>query len=178
MSSAELLVLEVQLLNQRFSSGFICVALPEENLNALEVPMMLPGLNQDPHRTAYAVTIDYKHGVYSVILCSSASYIVLTGTTTGISAHDRALTARSLASSKTTPSDITRPGHIVPLRAAAGGTAVRRGHTESAVDLCILSGLTKPEQDGVPAGVLCELVEDNEDGSMMRRDGCRAFADK
>lgn len=88
------------------------------------------------------------------------------------------MTARALASSKTGAADITRPGHVVPLRAAQGGTVVRRGHTESAVDLCLLSGLSQEAEDSVPAGVLCELVEDNEEGSMMRRDGCRAFADK
>ena len=95
-----------------------------------------------------------------------------TDTTTGISAHDRSLTARSLSSPLSTAVDFTRPGHIVPLRANPRGILARRGHTEAAVDLCVLSGL--PEK----AGILCELVEDDEMGTMMRRDGGRAFADR
>lgn len=138
----------------KVSSGYICIALPAERLEELEIPMMVPN-NQERYRTAYAVTVDYKYH-----------------TTTGISAHDRSLTARSLSSPHCTASDFNRPGHLVPLRANPGGVLARRGHTEAAVDLCVLAGM--PEK----AGVLCELVEDNEVGSMMRRDGCRAFADK
>lgn len=93
------------------------------------------------------------------------------GTTTGISARDRALTARSLASSQSKPSDFSKPGHMVPLRARDGGVLTRRGHTESAVDLCKLTGLPL-------AGLLCELVNDDEQGTMARRDDCRAFADR
>ncbi|KAG8873346.1 hypothetical protein FRB97_006812 [Tulasnella sp. 331] len=93
------------------------------------------------------------------------------GTTTGISAHDRALTARMLASPTSKPDDFTRPGHMVPLRAQRGGVLQRRGHTESAVDMCRLTGLSQ-------AGLLCELVNDDVEGSMARRDDCRAFADK
>ena len=92
-------------------------------------------------------------------------------TTTGISAHDRALTARALASPASQPTQFSRPGHMVPLRARPGGVLERRGHTETGVDLCALTGLPR-------AGVLCELVEDDELGSMMRRDGCRRFADR
>jgi 3,4-dihydroxy-2-butanone 4-phosphate synthase len=92
------------------------------------------------------------------------------GTTTGISAHDRALTVRALASPSSLPSDFTRPGHMVPLRARDGGTLTRKGHTEASVDLCLLTNLPK-------AGVLCELVNDDEEGSMARRDDCRRFAD-
>ncbi|KAF7983398.1 hypothetical protein HWV62_22417 [Athelia sp. TMB] len=136
----------------KHTSGYICIALPGERLDALEIPMMFPD-NQDPHRTAYAVTVDYKNG-----------------TTTGISAHDRALTARALATS-TSPADFTRPGHLVPLRARAGGTLARRGHTECGVDLCALAGLPA-------AGLLCELVNDDAAGSMARRDDCRRFADR
>ena len=117
--------------------------------------MMVPTL-QDRHRTAYTVTVDYAPG-----------------TTTGIPAHDRALTVRALAapSPAVTARSFTRPGHMVPLRAREGGVLARRGHTESALDLCALAGLPR-------AGVLCELVEDDEEGSMMRRDGCRRFADR
>jgi 3,4-dihydroxy-2-butanone 4-phosphate synthase len=102
---------------------------------------------------------------------STAHLIISAGTSTGISAHDRALTARSLASPVATRSDFNRPGHMVPLRAREGGVLTRRGHTESAVDLCTLTGLPR-------AGLLCELVNDDETGSMARRDDCRAFADK
>ncbi|KDQ50443.1 hypothetical protein JAAARDRAFT_42102 [Jaapia argillacea MUCL 33604] len=138
----------------KHTSGYICISLPGERLDELEIPMMFPQ-NQDRHRTAYTVTVDYKYG-----------------TTTGISAHDRALTARSLSSPTTLPTDFTRPGHLVPLRARPGYTLARPGHTESAIDLCRLSGT--PER----AGLLCELVNDNEEGSMMRRDECRRFADR
>ncbi|KIP07098.1 hypothetical protein PHLGIDRAFT_71650 [Phlebiopsis gigantea 11061_1 CR5-6] len=137
----------------KHTSGYICISLPSERLEELEIPMMV-NQNEDPHRTAYTVTVDYKFG-----------------TTTGISAHDRALTARALASPHTTPSSLSRPGHMVPLRARPGGVLTRPGHTESGVDLCGLTGLPL-------AGVLCELVNDDEQGTMMRRDALRAFADK
>ncbi|KAG6885111.1 hypothetical protein C0993_005785 [Termitomyces sp. T159_Od127] len=137
----------------KHTSGYICIALPAERLAELDLPPMVPD-NQDRHRTAYTVTVDYKHG-----------------TTTGISAADRSATARALASPDALPSDFTRPGHMVPLRARAGGVLARMGHTESAVDLCRLTGLP-------PAGVLCELVNDDAQGTMARRDDCRAFADK
>ncbi|KAF8967645.1 GTP cyclohydrolase II [Flammula alnicola] len=137
----------------KHTSGYICISLPAERLEALEIPMMVPD-NQDRHRTAYTVTVDYKHG-----------------TTTGISAHDRSLTARALASPTSTPSDFSRPGHMVPLRAREGGVLTRKGHTESGVDLCLLTG--QP-----PAGVLCELVNDDAQGTMARRDDCRTFADR
>ncbi|KAJ3967648.1 3,4-dihydroxy-2-butanone 4-phosphate synthase-domain-containing protein [Lentinula raphanica] len=141
----------------RHTSGFICISLPGERLAELELPMMVGEENQDPHRTAYTVSTDYRHG-----------------TTTGISAHDRALTAFALSSSTSVASDFTRPGHLMPLRARPGGVLTRRGHTEAGIDLCKLTGL--PE-----GGVLCELVNDlDEDvnGGMMRRDQCRAFADR
>jgi len=106
-----------------------------------------------------------------VYLSSDPLAHCLKGTTTGISAHDRSLSACALASSSSQPSDFTRPGHMVPLRAHDGGVLTRKGHTESAVDLCRLTNLP-------PAGVLCELVNDDPEGSMARRDDCRAFADK
>ncbi|KAG9011903.1 hypothetical protein FRB94_007339 [Tulasnella sp. JGI-2019a] len=137
----------------KHTSGYVCIALPQDRLEELEIPMMLP-TNTEKHRTAYTVTVDYKRG-----------------TTTGISAHDRALTAKMLATSTSKPDDFTRPGHMVPLRAQAGGTLQRRGHTESAIDMCRLTGLPQ-------AGLLCELVNDDPEGSMARRDDCRAFADK
>jgi len=114
---------------------------------------MLPN-NTERHKTAYTVTVDYRQG-----------------TTTGISAHDRALTARMLASSASKPDDFSRPGHMVPLRAREGGTLRRKGHTEAAIDLCRLT--SQPL-----AGCLCELVNDDAQGTMARRDDCRAFANR
>ena len=103
-------------------------------------------------RTAYTISVDARDGV-----------------TTGISAADRAHTARVLADSATEPWEITRPGHVFPLRYREGGVLVRRGHTEAAVDLARLAGLT-------PAGVLVELV--NDDGTMKRAPELREFADE
>lgn len=137
----------------KHTSGYICCAVPGSRLEELQIPMMVPD-NQERHRTAYTVTVDYKHG-----------------TTTGISAHDRSLTARALASSHSTPNDFTRPGHMVPLRAREGGVLTRKGHTEAGVDLCLITN--QPQ-----AGVLCELVNDDDMGTMARRDDCRAFADR
>jgi 3,4-dihydroxy 2-butanone 4-phosphate synthase/GTP cyclohydrolase II len=108
--------------------------------------------NEDRLRTAYTVSVDARDGV-----------------TTGISAADRAHTARVLADSATEPWEITRPGHVFPLRYREGGVLVRRGHTEAAVDLARLADLT-------PAGVLVEIV--NDDGTMKRGQALRDFADE
>lgn len=137
----------------KHTSGFICIALPGSRLEELQIPMMVPD-NQDLYRTAYTVTVDYKHG-----------------TTTGISASDRSLTARALASPHSSATDFNRPGHLVPLRAREDGVLTRKGHTEASVDLCLMT--SQPI-----AGVLCELVNDDAIGSMARRDDCRAFADR
>ncbi|KAJ7623254.1 3,4-dihydroxy-2-butanone 4-phosphate synthase [Roridomyces roridus] len=137
----------------KHTSGYICIALPGDRLEQLDLPMMVPK-NQERHRTAYTVTVDYKHGV-----------------TTGISAGDRSRTARALASPTSVADDFTRPGHLVPLRAVDGGVLVRKGHTESGVDLCRLTNQPL-------AGLLCELVNDDAEGTMARRDDCRAFADR
>ncbi|KAH7926410.1 GTP cyclohydrolase II [Leucogyrophana mollusca] len=136
----------------KHTSGYICIALPGKRLEDLAIPMMVPD-NQERHRTAYTVTVDYKHG-----------------TTTGISAHDRSLTARRLCDTTAVAIDFTRPGHLVPLRAHDGGVLERKGHTESGVDMCMLTNQPL-------GGVLCELVNDDEMGTMARRDDCRAFAD-
>jgi 3,4-dihydroxy 2-butanone 4-phosphate synthase/GTP cyclohydrolase II len=120
-------------------------------LDRLEIPLMTPH-NKDAYRTAYTISVDARDGV-----------------STGISAADRAHTARVLADSATEPWEITRPGHVFPLRYREGGVLVRRGHTEAAVDLCKLAGLT-------PAGVLVEVV--NDDGTMKRAPELRAFADE
>jgi 3,4-dihydroxy 2-butanone 4-phosphate synthase/GTP cyclohydrolase II len=135
----------------RHSSGVICVPMPGSMLDRLEIPLMTPH-NKDRLRTAYTISVDARDGV-----------------TTGISAADRAHTARVLADSATEPWEITRPGHVFPLRYREGGVLVRRGHTEAAVDLARLAGLT-------PAGVLVEIV--NDDGTMKRGAELREFADE
>jgi 3,4-dihydroxy 2-butanone 4-phosphate synthase/GTP cyclohydrolase II len=108
--------------------------------------------NQDRRGTAYAVTVDLKEG-----------------TTTGISAHDRALTMRALADRNSTDADFTRPGHVVPLRAKEGGVLRRAGHTEATIDLCRLAGLR-------PAGVLCEIVSEKDVEGMARLEELEVFA--
>jgi 3,4-dihydroxy 2-butanone 4-phosphate synthase len=111
--------------------------------------------NTELMRTAYTVSCDYAHG-----------------TSTGISAHDRALTCRKLADPTVKPEDFMRPGHILPLRSVPGGTFERFGHTEAAVDLCKLAGV-------FPASCIGELLKDgDEQGGMARRDDCFAFAKK
>ncbi|GAA1917772.1 bifunctional 3,4-dihydroxy-2-butanone-4-phosphate synthase/GTP cyclohydrolase II [Nocardioides hwasunensis] len=135
----------------RHSSGVICVPMPAEMLDRLEIPLMTPH-NKDKLRTAYTISVDARDGV-----------------STGISAADRAHTARTLADSATEPWELTRPGHVFPLRYREGGVLVRRGHTEAAVDLAMLAGLT-------PAGVLVEVV--NDDGTMKRAPELREFADQ
>ncbi len=135
----------------RHSSGVICVPMPAAMLDRLEIPLMTPH-NKDKLRTAYTISVDARDGV-----------------STGISAADRAHTARVLADSATEPWEVTRPGHVFPLRYREGGVLVRRGHTEAAVDLARLAGLT-------PAGVLVEVV--NDDGTMKRAGELRAFADE
>ncbi|WRT69424.1 3,4-dihydroxy-2-butanone-4-phosphate synthase [Kwoniella shivajii] len=141
----------------KWTSGFICLSLPPSRLQALDLPPLLPpsGKSQDPKGTAYHLTVDANSSKHPV--------------TTGISAHDRAYTARLLAENGV-EDDLTRPGHMVTLRYRPGGVRERRGHTECAVDLCYLAGLP-------PAGLLCELVHPSkEDGSMARRDDCWRFA--
>ena len=133
----------------RHSSGIICVPMEEERLLRLELPQMV-GANNDSYRTAFTVSVDYRHG-----------------TSTGVSAADRAATIAALANPQTVATDFARPGHIFPLRPRRGGVLVRAGHTEAAVDLCVLAGLR-------PAGVLCELM--NDDGTMARRAQCESFA--
>jgi 3,4-dihydroxy 2-butanone 4-phosphate synthase/GTP cyclohydrolase II len=133
----------------RHASGVVCVALPGARCDALHLPLMVPRL-EDSHGTAFTVTVDARRG-----------------TTTGISAADRATTIRALASDATRPDDLLRPGHVFPLRAREGGVLQRRGHTEAASDLARLAGLA-------PAGLLCELTHD--DGTMMRLPALEAFA--
>lgn len=135
----------------RYTSGVICVAMEGAELDRLDLPPMTV-VNEDRKGTAYAVSVDARDGI-----------------TTGISAADRAHTIKVLCDSATEPRDLTRPGHVFPLRAMPGGTLRRPGHTEAAVDLARMAGLT-------PAGVICEIVHD--DGSMMRGPALREFANE
>lgn len=135
----------------RLGSGVICVAMTGQDLDRLALPPMT-AINEDAKGTAYTISVDAREGV-----------------TTGISAADRARTARLLADPATGREDLARPGHVFPLRARDGGVLVRRGHTEAAVDLCRLAGRR-------PAGVICEVVE--EDGSMSRLPQLRRLADE
>jgi len=121
--------------------GLICVPMTGERLDTLNISMMV-NENTAPMGTAFTVTVDARRGV-----------------TTGTSAPDRAVTIRTLVDPRTTADDLTRPGHILPLRAMPGGVLRRAGHTEAAVDLARLAG-------GSPAGVICEVM--NEDGGMAR----------
>lgn len=122
--------------------GLICVAITEERSKALDLPMMV-GSNTSLHETPFTVSVD----------------AIGDDVTTGISAKDRAITIQKLADIKTKPSDLGRPGHIFPLKAQNKGVIRRAGHTEAAVDLARLAGLT-------PAGVLVEIM--NQDGTMAR----------
>ncbi len=135
----------------RHTSGYICVGMEGPVLDRLALPPMTV-VNQDRKGTAYSVSVDARDVV-----------------ATGISAEDRAHTIRVLADSATEVHDLTRPGHVMPLRAVPGGVLARAGHTEAAVDLARLAGLS-------PAGALCEMV--NDDGTMMDAAQCRAFSDE
>ena len=133
----------------RHTSGVICMPVIGDRLDELEIPLMVAA-NTDTRRTAFTVSVDARSGV-----------------TTGISAADRARTIRAMIDPATEAADLSRPGHIFPLRYREGGVLKRAGHTEAAVDLARLAGL-------YPAGVLCETV--NEDGSMARLPDLVVFA--
>jgi 3,4-dihydroxy 2-butanone 4-phosphate synthase / GTP cyclohydrolase II len=125
----------------RHTSGVICMPVMGSRLDELRLPLMVTDVT-DPQRTAFTVSVDVRHG-----------------TTTGISAGDRAATILAMLDPQTKPEDLARPGHVFPLRYREGGVLKRAGHTEAAVDLARLAGL-------YPAGVLCEVV--NDDGTMSR----------
>jgi 3,4-dihydroxy 2-butanone 4-phosphate synthase/GTP cyclohydrolase II len=129
--------------------GLVCLAMTPDRLDALEIPLEVAD-NSSPRETAMCVSIDAK-----------------SGTSTGVSAADRARTILTAISPDTTPRDLTRPGHIFPLRAQSGGVLVRAGHTEAAVDLARIAGQ-------VPAGVVCEVM--NDDGTMARVPELAKFA--
>lgn len=131
--------------------GLICVPLTQERVKELELDLMAAN-NQDTFGTAFTVSVDAREG-----------------TTTGISAFERANTVRVLIDERTGPKDLKKPGHIFPLAARRGGVLVRAGHTEGIVDLARLAGLK-------PAGVICEIL--NEDGTMARRPDLDRFAER
>jgi 3,4-dihydroxy 2-butanone 4-phosphate synthase/GTP cyclohydrolase II len=133
----------------KFGRGLICLALTGERVNTLELPAM-SRRNGSRHQTAFTISIEAREGV-----------------TTGISASDRARTISVAIDPSKGPADIASPGHVFPLEARAGGTLVRAGHTEAAVDLARIAGLN-------PSGVICEIM--NEDGTMSRLPDLIAFA--
>jgi 3,4-dihydroxy 2-butanone 4-phosphate synthase / GTP cyclohydrolase II len=128
--------------------GLICLSLPEDRCDELDLPLMVPG-NAGSDVTGFTVSIEAAAGV-----------------TTGISAADRARTIRVAVDPGSGPADLVRPGHVFPLRARRGGVLERRGQTEAAVDLTRLAGLT-------PGGVLCEVI--NDDGTMARGRDLQSF---
>jgi len=135
----------------RECSGIICLCLKPAQVESLELQPMVQ-VNTSKFHTPFTVTIEAKEGV-----------------TTGVSAADRIQTIRTAIADQAKPSDLSRPGHVFPLRANEDGVFGRRGHTEGSVDLMVLAGLR-------PAAVLCELT--NEDGTMARLPEIAAFAIK
>ncbi len=135
----------------RDCSGIVCLCLPEEMADRLELPPMVVD-NGSRYGTAFTVSIEAREGV-----------------STGVSAADRLRTVQAAIGEAAQPQDLVRPGHVFPLRARAGGVLARRGHTEGSVDLARMAGLQ-------PASVLCELM--NADGSMMRRPEALAYAER
>jgi 3,4-dihydroxy 2-butanone 4-phosphate synthase/GTP cyclohydrolase II len=134
------------------TSGYLCAPITAERAAALDLPLMVTQ-NTESQRTAFLVTIDYRHG-----------------TSTGISSHDRCATVRALCDPATRPGDLARPGHINPLMARDGGVLKRAGHTEATIDLCRMAGL-------YPAGLLCEIVDEDK-RDMARLPELERFADK
>lgn len=133
----------------RHARGLVCVSLPGERLDELDMPLMVTR-NSESMTTAFTVSVDLRKGI-----------------STGISAEDRAKTIRALVDPSTKPDDFARPGHIFPLRANPSGVLGRPGHTEAAVDLARLAGRT-------PCGVICEIA--NDDGTMARLPQLEVFA--
>jgi 3,4-dihydroxy 2-butanone 4-phosphate synthase/GTP cyclohydrolase II len=134
------------------TSGVICAPVTRERARELDLPLMVAN-NTESMRTAFTVSIDYRHG-----------------TSTGISAHDRSATIQALVDPSTRSTDLLRPGHIFPLEAREGGVLKRAGHTEAAMDLARMAGV-------YPAGVLCEIVNDAKD-DMARVPELERFAAK
>ena len=134
----------------KYARGLVCMPIVGERLDELDIDQMVEK-NTDNHETAFTISIDYK------------------GTTTGISAKDRALTVKKVLDPNVCSEDFRRPGHIFPLKGKEGGVLKRAGHTEAAIDLARLAGL-------YPAGVICEIM--NEDGTMARVPQLMEYAEK
>ncbi len=134
------------------TSGVICAPVTRERARELDLPLMVAN-NTETMRTAFTVSVDYRHG-----------------TSTGISAYDRAATIQALVDPSTRPTDLLRPGHIFPLEAREGGVLKRAGHTEASMDLARMAGV-------YPAGVLCEIVNDKKD-DMARVPELERFTDE
>lgn len=135
----------------RECSGIVCLCLPPETADRLELPLMVPN-NESRFQTAFTVSIEAREGV-----------------TTGVSAQDRVTTIRAAVADNALPYDLVRPGHVFPLRAASGGVLARTGHTEGSVDLVRMAGLK-------PAAVLSEIT--NADGTMAKGDDIDQIARK
>ena len=135
-----------------YGRGLLCMPMQEDRLNELEIPLIGSEYAPAEMPTAFTMSVDYK-----------------TGTTTGISAGDRAATIRALIDPAAGPEDFSRPGHLFPLRYQPGGVLVRGGHTEAIIDLCRIGGM-------YPAGVVCEIM--NDDGSMSRLPDLELFAER
>ncbi|HET7793789.1 MAG TPA: 3,4-dihydroxy-2-butanone-4-phosphate synthase [Rhizobacter sp.] len=147
--AAERITPETMALLIREGSGIVCLCLPHEHLQRLQLPPMV-ARNGSRYGTAFTVSIEARHGV-----------------ATGVSAADRVTTIRAAIAEGAQPDDLVSPGHVFPLRARPGGVLERDGHTEGSVDLMRLAGLQ-------PAAVLCELM--NPDGTMARGAQVEAFA--
>jgi|TARA_Y100000780_G_scaffold232448_1_gene263990 3,4-dihydroxy 2-butanone 4-phosphate synthase/GTP cyclohydrolase II len=132
--------------------GLLCMPIVGERLDELDIPLMIPQNTSTKNQTAFTVSVDYNQG-----------------TTTGISAQDRAATVEALIDPEVRSDKFTRPGHLFPLRYHPGGVLARAGHTEAIVDLCEIAGT-------YPAGIVCEIM--NEDGTMSRMETLEKFADK
>jgi 3,4-dihydroxy 2-butanone 4-phosphate synthase/GTP cyclohydrolase II len=152
MIAAEFATPEAVNFMAREGRGLICTPLTEERCRELQLDLMV-GRNSDPHKTAFTVSVDYRHK----------------GNTTGISAQDRSNTILALIDPASKPDDFSRPGHIFPLVAREDGVLRRAGHTEAAIDFARLAGL-------YPAGVIVEIM--NEDGTMARLPQLRVMADR
>jgi len=150
--SAELITTEIVNFMAKYGRGLICVALPVERCEELDLQMMV-GTNTSLHETQFTVSVDLMNEE----------------TSTGISARDRALTIKALVDPSTKPSDLARPGHIFPLKAKAKGVLRRAGHTEAVVDLTRFAGLRQ-------GGALVEIM--NDDGSMARLDDLQIISEK
>lgn len=150
ITAAETLTLEAMATLIRDCSGIVCLCLSNDIAEHLALPPMV-ALNESKNQTAFTVSIEARHGV-----------------TTGVSAQDRLTTIQIATALNATPHDLVRPGHIFPLRSAAGGVLARRGHTEGAVELATMAGLRS-------AAVLCELMLP--DGKMARFDDAVHYAE-